>query len=176
MIAIRQKTRNNGGDPGNAARKIRGEKCRDDFEELQVIDINGGCHCGAISVRFRSERSPDELQIRACQCGFCRKHGVKTVTDTDGHVEITVVADDLSRYQFGQSVADFLVCRRCGVYVAAIMARDGTTVATLNVNTLENNPFATRTGETAYYENESAESRGSRRLRMWTPTTLVTLS
>ena len=39
----------------------------------------GACHCGAVGVFFETDAGADALQVRACQCGFCRRHGAKTV-------------------------------------------------------------------------------------------------
>ena len=35
----------------------------------------GGCHCGAIRLTYRSATPAAEHALRACQCSFCRRHG-----------------------------------------------------------------------------------------------------
>ncbi len=82
---------------------------------------SGGCHCGNIGVRLQLSRAPELMPLRSCACAFCRSHGTRTLSDRDGSVEIT--ASDWSlveRYQFGSRTADYLLCRRCGVYVGAV--------------------------------------------------------
>jgi len=77
----------------------------------------------------------------------------------------------LSRYRFGTRSSDFLVCRNCGVYVAALLASSKGQFATLNINTigaLRDAPKALPVS----YEDESAEERSSRREQRWTPVTL----
>ena len=73
-----------------------------------------------------------------------------------------------SPYQFS---ADYGTVR--DPQLAAYMERHGRAVATLNINTLEGNPFGDRRGTGADYSQESAESRAARRLSMWTPARLV---
>ena len=134
---------------------------------------DGGCHCGNIHLSFSSDAQADELQVRECQCGFCRRHGVRTATDRNGELKITVnEADNISQYSHGLSVAEFYVCRRCGTYVAAVMQVNDATFATLNINTLTDNPFGQRRGAPANYTTETAIERADRRTRMWTPTTV----
>ena len=133
----------------------------------------GGCHCGVLAVKFTSARDWVDLELRACQCGFCRRHAVRTTTDPTGLLEITVTsARDLSRYAFSQNAAQFLVCRHCGVYVAAVLESHGQCVATLNTNALEPNVFGERAPVPVSYVAESRESRIDRRLRQWTPARL----
>ena len=43
--------------------------------------FTGRCHCGGISVELTLPRSAEETQVRACQCGFCTRHGSLTVSD-----------------------------------------------------------------------------------------------
>ncbi|MEW6281596.1 MAG: hypothetical protein AB1758_23500, partial [Candidatus Eremiobacterota bacterium] len=71
------------------------------------------------------------------------------------------------RYRFGLGTAQFLVCGRCGVYVAAVLEAESRTVATVNVNSLDE-PMAGAATPVSYGE-ESAQERIDRRLRMWTP-------
>ena len=48
----------------------------------------GSCHCGANQVLLDTPRLPQDQIIGACQCSFCRKHGVRTVADPEGFAEI----------------------------------------------------------------------------------------
>ena len=109
--------------------------------------------------------------MRSCACSFCRAHGARTVTDPRGLVRLRVRNPaELGRYRFGQHTAEFLVCRSCGVYVAALMATsDGRLVATVNVNTLAARTRFTREALSVDYEAESAEARRARRASRWTP-------
>ena len=72
--------------------------------------INGGCHCGNITLHFNISGSFDELPIRACQCSFCRKHNVRATADPGGELQVQIKdKNKLSKYRFGLEITDFLV-------------------------------------------------------------------
>src|SRR5688572_12253637 len=80
----------------------------------------GACHCGGIKVELTTSLAPHELRVRCCSCSFCRKHGARTTTDPNGRLRIEIRSEVL-RYQFATKSAEYLICARCGVYVAAVM-------------------------------------------------------
>jgi len=135
--------------------------------------LAGSCHCGNLQITFRTERPLEDLQVRACQCSFCRAHGARALSDPKGRATI-VVGDDsrTNRYRFGLATADFVICKVCGIYVGAVMEHRGSTYCTLNVNVLRGDPFEGRTAQAVDYEGESAEARIERRTRVWTPCTV----
>src|SRR5437764_12445531 len=99
--------------------------------------FDGSCHCGAIAFTFETSRSPAVWQIRACQCGFCRRHAALTTSDPEGRVAFRIGKEDtLVRYRFGLRTADFLLCRNCGVYLGAVLTSSRGQFATFNINTL----------------------------------------
>ena len=62
--------------------------------------INGGCHCGNITLCFNISSTFDELPIRACQCSFCRKHNVRATADPNGELEVYIKdKSKLSKYR-----------------------------------------------------------------------------
>jgi hypothetical protein len=131
--------------------------------------FEGSCHCGAIAFNFETSRSPDLWQIRACQCSFCRRHGARTTSDPSGRVLFEVRHKGaLLRYQFGLRTADFIVCRNCGVYLAAVLTSEKGEFATLNVNALSE-PLQLESASPVSYNEESAKERQSRREQRWTP-------
>jgi hypothetical protein len=135
--------------------------------------FSGGCHCGAIRVRFEISTAPAELPLRRCACSFCRKHGATTATDPTGRLDLQIVRlEDAVRYRFGARSADFLVCGRCGVYVAAVMSSEAGAVATLNVNTLDDRAAFTQPPEAVDYAFETEQQRRLRRAERWTLTTV----
>ncbi len=134
----------------------------------------GRCHCGALSVAFESNQDPARIPLRECGCSFCRLHGVTAVTDPAGRLELRVSDPALvSRYQFGLRASEFYVCRRCGVYVAAIATIDGARYASLNANVLQDRPAFTQPPQPVDYGRESAVERIARRRRAWTPASVV---
>ncbi len=135
----------------------------------------GGCHCENIGVKLRLSRSPEQMALRSCSCAFCRAHGTRTLSDRDGLVEIT--AGDCSlveRYRFGSRTADYLLCRRCGVYVGAVCGNHRACarvcVTVLNVNCLDDRaafrksqPHLTTTAK------EATDAQPDRRATNWMP-------
>ncbi len=134
----------------------------------------GGCHCGNIRVAYRTAKPVAEWPIRACQCSFCRKHGVRATGDPDGLLEIAI-ADEakVDRYRFGLGITDFLICRACGVYVSALVEEPGGLLATLIVNTLDLPQDGFPEPAPAHYDDETGEQRLARRRLRWTPASIV---
>jgi len=131
--------------------------------------FEGRCHCGAIGFSFRTAQTPDNWFLRACQCRFCRCHGARTTADPNGSV-IFHIADPaaLLRYRFASRTADFLVCRNCGTYVAAVVSAPRGLFATLNVNAIADVGELPE-AQPVSYESESAERKRERREQRWTP-------
>jgi hypothetical protein len=130
----------------------------------------GGCHCENISVTLRLSRAPEQMPLRSCSCAFCRAHGTRTLSDRDGMVEIT--AGDWSlveRYRFGSRTADYLLCRRCGVYIGAVCDTRIGLRAVLNVNCLVDRAAFTQAPAAPDYDGESTDTRLDRRATNWMP-------
>jgi hypothetical protein len=136
--------------------------------------FSGSCHCGAIGFEFYASRQPEHWPVRACQCSFCRAHGARTTSDPAGFL-IFRIADpaQLQRYRFGLRSADFLICRSCGVYLAAaVMTRRGR-FATLNVHTIRDRIVLPESRPVSY-DGESLGDRQTRREHRWTPVSAST--
>ena len=134
----------------------------------------GACHCGAIGYVYRTEKPPSAWTIRACQCGFCRAHNVVTTSDPNSKIEFTAREPDLrNRYRFGERTADFLVCRRCGVYIGAAIETPAGTFGIVNLNALQEKPAALPEPAPMEYGAESKAERIGRRELRWSPATLT---
>jgi hypothetical protein len=59
-----------------------------------VARLTGGCHCRNITVSVELTRAASSYRPRACDCELCRRHGA--------------------------GIAEMLLCRNCGVLVAAL--------------------------------------------------------
>jgi hypothetical protein len=136
--------------------------------------LHGACHCGQIEVSFETALPLDQIEVRACQCSFCRSHGAKTVTDTNGRLTISAPPGAISRYRFGLKITDYLICNRCGAYVAAVMTEGAKELATLNVVGTGIDALSARDAKPAHLDNETAEGRRERRRQAWTPSKIVT--
>src|SRR5688572_4653002 len=131
--------------------------------------FEGSCHCGAIGFTLGTAQPPEVWTVRACQCGFCRRHGARTFADPAGSVSFAVAdSSRLNRYRFGLKTADFLVCGACGVYVASVLTSPRGQFATLNINTLRQ-ALTMPEPVPVSYDGESIDQRQVRREQRWTP-------
>jgi hypothetical protein len=134
------------------------------------MEHGGGCHCGNIKVRLQITLGPHEIALRSCACSFCRMHGTRTVADPAGSLEVW--AHDWSlveAYRFGTRTADYLVCRRCGAYIAAICETSEGTRAVANVNCLDDRAEFSQVPAAPDYDGETPQARLSRRAANWMP-------
>ena len=137
--------------------------------------LHGSCHCGAIRVMMETATTPDKLQVRACQCGFCRRHGGLTVSDPDGHLHIEASGGMIRRYRFSQMQSDYLFCEGCGAYVGAITETDIGTLGIVNVRGVDMADFQGREPDPMNYEAENVAERQTRRKARWTPAEFIEL-
>jgi hypothetical protein len=139
---------------------------------VHKTELDGACHCGAIRVRFQSTLPVAQIQVRACQCSFCRTHGALSVSDPRGSLIYQITdREALVRYRFGLKLSDFLICARCGSYVGVFMEDPAGALGVLNLNVLKDrNRFAAPTSMD--YEGESVTERLQRRRERWTPARL----
>jgi hypothetical protein len=135
--------------------------------------LKGSCHCGNLTVELETARSPAEIQVRNDQCSFCTRHAARSISDPNGVLTLRVAdANALIRYRFGLRTADFLICGRCGVYVAATFAEADRAWAVLNCNVLDERA-AFGPGEPVDFDGETVETRQTRRRARWTPARIV---
>jgi len=138
--------------------------------EEKLANHYGGCHCGNLRLRLSLSQAPEETALRACGCSFCRAHSTRTTSDPHGGVEIE--AEDWSLvepYRFGSGTAEFLICRRCGVYLGAISETAAGTRAVINTNCLDDRAAFTRPPEPVDHDGETTDDRLARRAANWTP-------
>lgn len=140
-----------------------------------MTTYSGGCHCGNIRLNFSTRIDPSALEIRACQCSFCVRHGSRAASDPKGRIVISV--EDMARlqvYRFGLRTADYLLCRECGVYVAAICGDDDEhATAIVIVNALDERHRFSREAVAVSFDTESREQRLARRRGAWTPVEIL---
>ena len=107
--------------------------------DLDVKEISGACHCGA--VKFRVRLAEGLRSARRCNCSICRMRGAVGVTAEAGALEILEGADALTLYQFNTGTAKHYFCSRCGVYTHH-QRRSNPRELGVNVACLENvSPF-----------------------------------
>ena len=79
----------------------------------------------------------------------------------------------VERYQFGSRTADYLLCRRCGVYVGAICETRTGLRAVLNVHCLDDRAAFTQTPAAPDYDGEATDARLDRRSTNWMPAAVM---
>ena len=137
------------------------------------MECTGGCHCGNLRVHLRLTLQPSKAALRSCRCSFCRAHATRTVSDPNGLFEIW--ADDWSEvhpYRFGSRTADYLVCRRCGVYIGAVCETPAGLRAVVNTNSLAERDLFAQDPAQPDHDGEPTPARLARRAASWTPSVL----
>ena len=140
---------------------------------MATHSFQGQCHCSAIQVTLEATKPAGELQARACQCGFCSRHGAMTVSDPAGRATFEITRAGLNRYRFETRTGTSLLCARCGMYAGVILEDDGKVWSAINVRGLAIPEFKDRVAEPVIYEGETPEARIARRKQKWTPTEIV---
>ena len=100
--------------------------------------LGGGCHCGNIRLKLQLPREPGAYAPRACDCGFCHKHGAAYVSDP--HAVLTLwIRDERSAagYAQGSGQAEMLLCRECGVLVGALHRAQGRIYGVVNTRAID---------------------------------------
>jgi hypothetical protein len=134
------------------------------------MEYRGSCHCGAHRLRYESRIAPAEAEVRACQCGFCRRHNARAVSDSDGRAVIEVNPAALNRYRFALGTADYFLCAICGVYLAAVMTEGERSWSVIVLNVLDEAASFARPAAPMVYDAEDEPARRARRRAKWTPT------
>jgi hypothetical protein len=134
-----------------------------------VSSYSGSCHCGAVGYVYETDIPRAQWAVRSCQCSFCRGHRARTTSDPNGLVQL-IVSDPsrLARYRFALGVTEFLLCKACGVYVAAVSRSPEGSLAAVNVNAMASDDGVAE-AQAVTYEGEAAADRRARRAGVWTP-------
>lgn len=136
---------------------------------MNIEVYSGSCHCGSIGFSYRTSQLPMAWSVRACQCNFCRVHSALTTSDPAGAIEFHEhQVGSLQRYQFGQRITDFLLCRSCGVYIGAEIQTKTGRFGIININALHPTPSVLQIASMDY-GSESVEQRVARREARWSP-------
>ena len=127
----------------------------------------GGCYCGNIALEVELTEAAGAYRPRACDCDFCRRHGAAYLSDPRGRLAIRVEREsELGRYRQGDGLAEFLLCRTCGVLAAATWSDHGRLYGVVNSRAVADlaglgpeTPVSPRT--------LSAEAKTERWKRLW---------
>jgi hypothetical protein len=78
-----------------------------------MIEVSGGCHCGA--VRFTAKLPNAPVPALDCNCSVCSMTGFMHVMVPHEDFELLTGRGSLKSYKFGTGAADHLFCSSCGV-------------------------------------------------------------
>ncbi len=78
---------------------------------MRVI-FEGGCHCGRVRFRVRTER----LEALDCNCSICTKKGFLHLIVGKDAFELLAGEGELATYTFNTGVAKHTFCRACGIH------------------------------------------------------------
>jgi hypothetical protein len=99
------------------------------------------------------------------------------VSDPAGQADLR--ASDWSfveKYRFGSRTADYLLCRRCGVYIGAVCETPVGLRAVINTRCLDDRSAFVREAIHPDYDGETVNERLARRALNWTPTIMHGMS
>ena len=97
------------------------------------------CHCGNISADVVLSKAISSFIPRSCDCDFCVKHGAAYISDPEGSLTIHIRnSDQVLKYKQGSGIAEFLMCRKCGVLVGVTYSHEKDVMGSLNARTLKN--------------------------------------
>lgn len=140
---------------------------------MTTYQFIGGCHCGNIQFEIDLTREANTYNPRACDCDFCLKHGASYLSDSEGKLVITIKNEhDVNKYQQGNKIADFLICRNCGVLVGVTSEIHGKLFATINSKAITNNAeFGSE--KSASPKKLDAQTKTERWEDIWFPNTVI---
>lgn len=75
----------------------------------------------------------------------------------------------MEKYRFGSRTADYLLCRRCGVYVGAVCDTPDRHRAVINTLCLDDRAAFSQEAVRPDYDGEAVEDRLARRTANWMP-------
>jgi hypothetical protein len=140
---------------------------------LPVVVIQGRCHCGNIQAHFSTRRSESELGPRTCSCRFCSAQAAVYIADAKGSCSIEIIDPEaVTYYRFGERTTDYLICTRCGIFIATLICEGPRSWSALNLNTTEY--AALPAGEDSAWQDQTAAERVIFRQTRWTPTRIQT--
>lgn len=134
---------------------------------MDALQHSGGCHCGALRFGFATRHAPQDFTPRACDCDFCTRHAAAWLSDPNGQLRIRG-AGAAQRYRQGSEQADFLLCPRCGVLVAVVIATEGGVLGAANRHAFDSRAEVPP-GITASPQRLSPSEKLARWMQVWTP-------
>ncbi|MES9828365.1 MAG: hypothetical protein ABW201_08885 [Candidatus Thiodiazotropha sp.] len=130
-------------------------------------EIHGGCHCGNITYEIELPNALETYNPRECDCKLCTTHGASYVSDKNGTLNIKIKNNEyVSKYRQGSRIADFIVCKKCGVMTGVCYEEGGVIYGSVNIRaTREYGEFGK--GQVAHLTELSDKERIARWKDLW---------
>lgn len=77
-----------------------------------MMQVEGGCHCGA--VRFQAQVK-EPVELLACNCSICSMTGFVHLIVPHSDLALLGSQNNLAAYRFGTGKAEHLFCKVCGI-------------------------------------------------------------
>jgi hypothetical protein len=77
------------------------------------MQVEGGCHCGAVG--FVAEVAGPRVHLDDCNCSICWMTGYLHLYVADADFRLTKGENDVETYRFGTGTARHIFCRHCGI-------------------------------------------------------------
>jgi hypothetical protein len=86
-------------------------------------------------------KAPATYHPRSCDCQFCSSHGALYASDSKGTLKIKIKSvSKVNKYRMGSRIADFMICKDCGVMTHVCYEENGSFYGSINVRSA--NDFA----------------------------------
>ena len=125
--------------------------------------VLGGCHCGNVSYVAEMQNEPSTYNSRSCDCKFCTIHGASYTSDSWGTLVINIKNEsEVSKYRQGSKIADFIICKNCGVLTNVLYKDEGNIFGSINVRSVI---ASTKFGES--HVSHLAQLGDEERIKRW---------
>jgi hypothetical protein len=124
------------------------------------------CHCQNLQLELDWE--PQQFQARACDCGFCSRHGALWTADPDAQLIIQIrEPKQVKAYVFATETAQFQICQICGCvpYVSTVI--DKQMYALVNLRCWSDFELTRIQIQAVSYLGEDRKARLARRSARW---------
>ena len=96
--------------------------------------VLGGCHCGNVTYMAEIPNDISMYNPRSCDCDLCTSHAASYASDSNGTLTIKIKNNaEVSRYRQGSRIADFIICKKCGVLTNVLFDEKGIIYGSINV-------------------------------------------
>lgn len=135
------------------------------------ITYLGQCCCGDVGVQLSMTVLISDLEIRECQCEYCRACGGAYLSHPEGSLKISTAHDLIVEKQGSRSVT-MLRCSKCNQLIAAALMTESGLIGTVTAHLFDSEELSSGRIPTTPARLSLAE-RTARWKELWMPTAIV---